>query len=40
MKGNIRVYCRVRPGHTSESVIEITSDNTLRLLMSKENVKK
>ena len=38
LKGNIRVYCRVRPSKTKDSVITVTSDNTLKLTLSKTNV--
>ncbi len=31
VKGNIRVYCRVRPSRKGNCVVSVTSDNTLRL---------
>lgn len=37
-KGNIRVYCRVRPSHTNNSIVSTTSDNTLKLTLSKEHI--
>lgn len=37
-KGNIRVYCRVRPSTTNNSIVAVTSDNTLKLLLSKTHI--
>lgn len=37
-KGNIRVYCRVRPSKSDHSIISATSDNTLKLTLSKEHI--
>lgn len=38
MKGNIRVYCRVRPSATNNNVVAVTSDHTLKLSLSKTHV--
>ncbi len=36
VKGNIRVYCRVRPLKKEKSIISVTSDNTLKASYDRE----
>ena len=31
LKGNIRVYCRVRPSRNEKGLISVTSENTLKI---------
>lgn len=34
-KGNIRVYCRVRPSKKENSIISVTSENTLKITLER-----
>jgi len=36
VKGNIRVYCRVRPAKQGNGIISVTSDNTLKITYERE----
>ena len=37
-KGNIRVYCRVRPNRTGNVVVTTSGDNVLKLGLSKAHI--